>query len=167
MTRTQESLIPFLDIHNCCMIDSWQGYLGRIDVLLSTVKVTSRMTVSVFWCRVTYFFDIYCPAFVVRPLWREFGSVVCHSESAIVSRLSVCTQVFTNIQIRVHTLYLKPLSVQARYSKLCPASSSSRYHGSPDTWTVVHVTAAKFKPLIYLFYSPFTMHRIFDTMRTA
>jgi hypothetical protein len=35
-----------------------------------------------------------------------------------------------NIQIRVHTVYLRRLSVRAQYSNLCPSNSSSRYHCS-------------------------------------
>jgi hypothetical protein len=48
------------------------------------------------------------------------------SESAFLSRLSVYIyiKVFTfqtfNIQVCVHTLYLRPLSVRAQYSNLCP-----------------------------------------------
>jgi hypothetical protein len=37
----------------------------------------------------------------------------------------------SNIYSRVHTLYLRPLSVGAHYSNLCPTNSSSRCHGSP------------------------------------
>jgi hypothetical protein len=43
-------------------------------------------------------------------------------------------------------VYTRPLSVQARYSKLCPIIRSSRYHGCLDTWRVIQVTAAKFMP---------------------
>jgi hypothetical protein len=35
-----------------------------------------------------------------------------------------------NIQIRVHTLYLRPLSVRAQYRNLCSTNSSSHCHGS-------------------------------------
>jgi hypothetical protein len=62
--------------------------------------------------------DDYCCVFVGRPLWREVGSVDGQSESAFLSRLSVCIYVFTfqmfNIQICVRTLYLRPLSVRAK-----------------------------------------------------
>jgi hypothetical protein len=46
------------------------------------------------------------------------------------------------------TIYTRPLSVQAQYSKLCPISSSFRYNGSLVTWKVVCLTAAKIQPLI-------------------
>jgi hypothetical protein len=76
----------------------------------------------------------YCRVFVGRPLWWEVWSVGCQSESAVFSPLSVYTWVFTfhifNIQIHVHTLYLRPLSVRAQYSNLCPTNSSSLCHGS-------------------------------------
>jgi hypothetical protein len=44
--------------------------------------------------------------------------------------------------VRVYTIYTRPVSVRTRYSRLCPTSSSYRYHGSLDTWTVVCLTAA-------------------------
>jgi hypothetical protein len=50
--------------------------------------------------------------------------------------------------INVYKVYTGPLSVQAQYSRLCPISSSFRYNGSLVTWTVVCLTADKFKPLI-------------------
>jgi hypothetical protein len=50
-----------------------------------------------------------------------------------------------DIQIHVHTLYLRPLSVRAQYSNLYPTNSSSRCHGGIDTWTVVQATAIKFR----------------------
>jgi hypothetical protein len=39
--------------------------------------------------------------------------------------------VFTNenISTNVCTIYIRPLSVQAQYSRLCPISSSDRYNG--------------------------------------
>jgi hypothetical protein len=78
--------------------------------------------------------DDYCCVFVGRPLWREVGSVDCQSESAFLSNLSVHIRVFTfqmfNIQMCVHTLYLRPLSVRAQYSNLCTTNTSSRCHGS-------------------------------------
>jgi hypothetical protein len=42
-----------------------------------------------------------------------------------------------------------PLSVQVQYSRKCPIISSSCYNSSLFTWTVVYLTAAKFKPLIF------------------
>jgi hypothetical protein len=44
----------------------------------------------------------------------------------------------------------RPLSVQARYSKSCPIINFSCYNGCLLTWTVVCLTAAKFKSLIFL-----------------
>jgi hypothetical protein len=49
----------------------------------------------------------------------------------------------------VCTIYTSPLSVQAQYSSTeCNNICSSCYNGRLDTWTVVRLTAAKFKPLI-------------------
>jgi hypothetical protein len=50
----------------------------------------------------------------------------------------------------VYTTYTRPLSVQAQYSRKCPIISSSCYNSSLVTWTVVSLTAAKFKPLIFM-----------------
>jgi hypothetical protein len=49
----------------------------------------------------------------------------------------------------VYTTYIRPLSVQAQYCISCPIISSSFYNSSLVTWTVVCLTAAKFKPLIF------------------
>jgi hypothetical protein len=48
-----------------------------------------------------------------------------------------------------YAIYTRPLSVRAQYSRLCPISGSFRYNGSLVTWTVVCLTAAKFKPLVF------------------
>jgi hypothetical protein len=45
-------------------------------------------------------------------------------------------------------IYTGPLSVQAQYSRFCHISISFHYDGSLVTWTVVCLTATKFKPLI-------------------
>jgi hypothetical protein len=99
--------------------------------------MTDRQSVSVSWCQASsgshdqMFVTVWrlLWVFVGHPLWWEVGSVVCQSH--------------------VHTLYTNHLSVRAKYSKLCPTNSSSRCHGSLDTWTVVHMIAVKLKPLIY------------------
>jgi hypothetical protein len=54
-----------------------------------------------------------------------------------------------NIQIHVHKLYLKPLSVQAQYSNLWPTNSSSSCHGSLRCWNGRTGDPTKFKPLIF------------------
>jgi hypothetical protein len=48
-----------------------------------------------------------------------------------------------------YTIYTRPLSVWAQYSRLCPISGSFRYNGSLVTRTVVCLTAAKYKPLVF------------------
>jgi hypothetical protein len=49
----------------------------------------------------------------------------------------------------VYTIYTRPRSVQAQYSRSCPIISCSGYNGSLVAWTVVCLTAAKFKPHIF------------------
>jgi hypothetical protein len=85
------------------------------------VKVTLRLTVCldvepflVLMTRCLLLFVGYCRVFVGRSLWWEVGPAVCHSESAIFSRLSIS---------RVHTLYIRPLSVRGQYSNVCTTNS--------------------------------------------
>jgi hypothetical protein len=52
----------------------------------------------------------------------------------------------------VYTIYTRPLSVQAQYSRSCPIICSLRYNSSLNTWTVLHLTATKFTPLIFLYF---------------
>jgi hypothetical protein len=59
-----------------------------------------------------------------------------------------------NIQIRVHTLYLRPLSVRAQYSNLCPTNICSRCHGSLRHLNGRTGDPTKFKPLIFNFHFP-------------
>jgi hypothetical protein len=128
------------------VLDQWI-VLSFLNTTISfKVKVTLRLTVCLdvkplllLMTRCLLLFDGYCRVFVGRSLWREVGSAVCHSESAIFSRLSIG---------RVHTLYIRPLSLRAQYSNVCPTDSSLHCLDRLDTWTVVHVTTAKFKPLI-------------------
>jgi hypothetical protein len=51
--------------------------------------------------------------------------------------------------MNVYRTYTRPLSVRAQYSRNWPIISSSCYNSSLVTWTVVCLTAAKFKPLIF------------------
>jgi hypothetical protein len=86
---------------------------------------------------------------VGRSLWREGGSVVCQTQSAVIRLLSVCTIYMLQVIKCMYTTYTRPLSVQAQYSRSCTIVSSSCYNSSLVTWTVVCLTAAKFKPLIF------------------
>jgi hypothetical protein len=56
-----------------------------------------------------------------------------------------------NIYLYIYTIYTRPLSVQAENSRSCPILGSSGYNGSQVTWTVVRLTAAKLKPLVFSF----------------
>jgi hypothetical protein len=90
---------------------------------------------------------------VGRPLWREVGPISCHSLSAVFSPLS---KMQYNLHCTCHMVYVyaiytstRPLSAQAQYSRSCQGICSLHYNSSLDTWTVVRLTAARFKPLMF------------------
>jgi hypothetical protein len=56
---------------------------------------------------------------------------------------------FTSDMFYVCTIYTRPLSAQAQYSRSCPIVCGLRYNSSLDTWAVVRLTAYKFRPLIF------------------
>jgi hypothetical protein len=66
------------------------------------------------------------------PLWREVGSVICHS----LSPLTVNRQLMVYIQLLfvrktyIYIIYTWPLSVQAENSRSCTILCSSGYNGS-------------------------------------
>jgi hypothetical protein len=60
----------------------------------------------------------------------------------------MCVCVCVCVYIYTHTIYTRPLSVQAENSRSCPFLNSLGYSGSLVTWKVVCLTAAKFKPLV-------------------
>jgi hypothetical protein len=76
------------------------------------------------------------------------------SLSVVISQLSECTLYlyFTcyYMLLNVCVCYTRSLPVQVQYSRSCPIFSSSNHNGSLVTWTVVCLTAAKFKPFIFL-----------------
>jgi hypothetical protein len=77
--------------------------------------------------RCFFLFDSYCFVHVGRPLWREVGSVICQSESVLLVHCHLYNYLqFYCWNLIVCTIYTRPLSVQAQYSKLCPISSSIR-----------------------------------------
>jgi hypothetical protein len=47
----------------------------------------------------------------------------------------------------VYTMYTRPLSAQAQYSRSCPIICSLCYNSSLITWMVIYLTTTKFKPL--------------------
>jgi hypothetical protein len=59
--------------------------------------------------------------------------------------------------LSIYIIYTGPLSVQAQYSRFCPISSSFCYD-SLVTWTVVCLTAAKFKPHCFGYQSQSQSH---------
>jgi hypothetical protein len=62
-----------------------------------------------------------------------------HAQFTLYMLLSVC----------MYNIYKRTLSLQAQYSRSWPILSISCYNSSLVTWTVVCLTAAKFKPLIF------------------
>jgi hypothetical protein len=117
------------------------------------VRVTLRLTASQSVClgveNLCYCLTVTVLSLGGRPLWREDGSVVCESQSAVLRQLSLCTVIYILYVLHDNTIYTWPLSVRVQYSRLCPISGSFRYNGSLVTWTVVCLTAAKFKPLVF------------------
>jgi hypothetical protein len=71
----------------------------------------------------------YCLMITVVTLWVALSDERSGLSAALFTHLSVHIWLFTfqmfNIQIRVHTLYLRPLSVRAQYSNLCPTNELS------------------------------------------
>jgi hypothetical protein len=55
----------------------------------------------------------------------------------------------TRVYTRTIYIYIRPQSVQVQYSRSCTIISCSCYNDRLVTWTVVFLTAAKFKPLIF------------------
>jgi hypothetical protein len=55
----------------------------------------------------------------------------------------------------MHTVYARPLSVQAQYSRSCPIISSSCYNGSLVPWTVVSYAASMF--ILMILYNFFLL----------
>jgi hypothetical protein len=91
-----------------------------------------------------YFGESYSPV-NWGALSDERSGLFLASQSFVVSHLSVFTKLINNLR----TIFTRPLSGQSQYSRLCHISSSFRYNGSLVTWTVVCLTAAKFKPLLF------------------
>jgi hypothetical protein len=101
--------------------------------------------------------EVWCLKFSVlslfgRPLWREVRSVICQSKSVVVCQVE--THIYIFCVIHISDMYIQCIKsfFQSRLGTADYAplfTSSSRYHGSSDTWTVVHMTAAKFKSLIF------------------
>jgi hypothetical protein len=90
-----------------------------------------------------------CLVSVGRPLWREVGSVICHSQSIVSYQ-------YLHQLITLHVFYSWAIYIQgfiqSRLSTVDYAllvTTSSNYRRSLDTWTVVQMTATKFKPFVF------------------
>jgi hypothetical protein len=115
---------------------------------------TDGQPVGLSWCRwpdINYVWKLQSCQCGAPSLTR---SRVCRlSWSVMKSIVSIdIRKTIHNVQELINdsnTIFPRPLSVQAQYSRLCPISSSFRYNGSLVTWTAVWLTAAKFKPLVF------------------
>jgi hypothetical protein len=107
----------------------------------------------VFMTRYFIFFESFCPVHVGVPsLMRGKGLSFVRVTVCSIKSLSVCTIIYILPVINnfyIQYVYTRLLSVQAQYSRLCPIFSSIHYSSSLVTWTVVCLTATKFKPLIF------------------
>jgi hypothetical protein len=80
---------------------------------------------------------------------RSGLSLVSHCQQYLVHRHNfILFTFYMSHMFYDYTVYTKPLSAQAQYSRSCIIICSLRYN-SLDTWTVVRLTVAKFKPLIF------------------
>jgi hypothetical protein len=98
----------------------------------------------------------FCLKVAVLSLWGALSG-----ERSSLSPVSHCRQYLVHCQnfilftfymshvFYVYAIYTRPLSAQAQYSRSCQNICSLRYNSSLETWTVVHLTAAKFKPLMF------------------
>jgi hypothetical protein len=78
----------------------------------------------------------------------------CNFVLPCLNSMSHTLQVYIYTRHYFYNMYKNSLSVQALNSRVCLIVSSSRYNGNFVNWTVVCLTAAKFKPLIFFFAGP-------------
>jgi hypothetical protein len=107
-----------------------------------------------------------CLVSVKCALSREAGFVPCQSPSAVFVHCQVLFFIFlfpfyVSRMFYVYTIYTRPLSPQAQYSKSCPIICSLLYNSSLQIWIVIRLTATKFKPL-KLSMSRFALPYILD-----
>jgi hypothetical protein len=84
-----------------------------------------------------------CLVSMGRPLWRDVGSVIYHSGSVAIYQY--LHQAFTMYMQYIQSFFQSRLGT-TDYVLL--VNISSNYRSSLDTWKVVQMTAAKFKPFI-------------------
>jgi hypothetical protein len=131
-----------------------------------TLQLTVSQSVSMSWCRAQsgtfdqrFFFKV-----TVLSFWGALSDE--RSGLSFVSLLSMESKVVSEftyiiyndiyiICVRhssvIYNLYKIYIIQGLSQFRLCTADYAlfTRYHGSLDTWTVVHMTVAKFKPLIF------------------
>jgi hypothetical protein len=99
-------------------------------------------------------------SFLGSLLWREVWFVMCQSsslKSTVVSQylqkylhLNKNVQCWTHLQYdKIFTIYTGLVQSRLGTADYALVTSSLHYNDSLDTWTVVHMTAAKFEPLIF------------------
>jgi hypothetical protein len=100
----------------------------------------------------------YCVIVSVLSLWGalsdersglSFVRVIVNSHISLVWKNNIFTFYMFHMFLNAYTIYTRPLSVQAQCSRVCPISSSFHDNGNLVTWTVVCLTAAKFKPHMF------------------
>jgi hypothetical protein len=134
-----------------------QGYDGGILTRLHTVYMRSRRLVTTdgqSWCRVhcgtcekiLILSESCCLISVGCSLWREVVSVSCQSLSVVFANCQFSISIL-HVFFYVHTVYTRPLSAQAQYSRSCFIVCSLHYNSSLNTCTVLRLTTTKFKPL--------------------
>jgi hypothetical protein len=123
--------------------------------------------------RDNFFLESYCFVIWGRPLWREVGSVICQSlslQSTVVIQYlhnlyTICVTHMSYVQYLTLNVYVALYTFTVEYNKIqylqyIQASFSPGFAQQImpyllgitaflDTWTVVHMTAAKFEPLIF------------------
>jgi hypothetical protein len=127
---------------------------------MSKSKVMLRLTVSQYVLVSSPLWNlwpdiIFCLKVAVLSLWGALSdktsclSLISHFQQYLVHCQNLILFTFyTSHMFYVYTIYTRPLSEQAQYSKI-PHHLQLTLHSSLDTWTVVRLTAAKFKPLIF------------------
>jgi hypothetical protein len=133
---------------SCCVVSQSQS---------QSHATTHGQSVSMSWCQVhsgtcdQILFSVWkllCCLCGAPSLTRGRGlSPVSHCHQYLVHCQRFNTIYIVHVTCFKYAIYTRPLSAQAQYSRSCQNLS---YNSSLDTWTVVRLTASKFKPLMFL-----------------
>jgi hypothetical protein len=107
---------------------------------------TDGQSVSMSWCQVH---SETCD----QILFSVWNLLCCLCGAPSLTRGRVCllsvTVTLYMSRVYVYAIYTRPMAAQTQNSRSCHNICSLGYNGSLDTWSVVRLTAAKFKPLIF------------------